>query len=88
MQKLQRDIPPKKILETLNLFSHRKLPGKREPIKPSHTMLSFSVTSYGSDDSNCGKTLSFSENSGWENKLRVSKNFLRRMSFCVCLIAL
>ena len=70
--------PRKKFLETLNWFSQPELPGKKE--RPNNIYLP--VTSH--DLFNYGKTLPFSGNSGWENKLEISKHFFMRIGFCIC----
>ena len=65
---------PKKFLKIVNLFSHPKLPGKKET-----KTFSFLLTSH--DLSNFGKNLPFSENSDWKNNLRVSKTFFKEIFF-------
>ena len=71
----------KNFLKTLNLFSHPEFSAKNSLILFTHPAASH-------DPSNFGKTFPFSENSVWENKLRVSKNVLAEKSLCIGRISL
>ena len=77
IQQIHSDIPPKKFLETLSLFSQLEFPEKERGLPK----LLWSQNVTGRVNTKYYYSVSLFP---WKFRLRVSKNFLGEISFCFC----